>query len=104
MDERDWEGTPRSLHGFCCGSSHSIPTESLIRKRLQCGVTYCPLSATQHTIGTKPGSSSQTTKATARKSMALIGKKLMLDTEQTGSGYLTAGQNQKNTTPNKNSH
>lgn len=27
MDERNWEGTPRSLCGFCTGSSHSIPTE-----------------------------------------------------------------------------
>lgn len=45
-----------------------------------------------------PGSSSQTTKAAARKNMSLIENKLMLDTEHTGSGYLTTGQNQKNTT------
>lgn len=30
--------------------------------------------------------------------MSLIENKLMLDTEHKGSGYLTTGQNQKNTT------
>lgn len=93
-DKRDWDRAaalapvtafPQSLssEGGCSLESHYS------------------LSATQHTICTKPGSSSQTTKATARKSMALKGMKLMPDTEQTGSGYLTTGWNQKNTTQNK---
>lgn len=76
----------------------AFPQNPLIRKRLQFGVIYWSLSATQHTIYTTPGSSSQTTKAAARKSMSLIENKLMLDTEHTGSGYLTTGQNQKDTT------
>lgn len=78
--------------------------ESLIRRKLEFGVTHFSLSATQHMICTKPGSSTETTKATARKSMALIENKLMLDIGQTGSGYLTTGQNQKNTTQNTKTH
>lgn len=90
MDERDWEGTPRSLHGFCSGSSHSIPTESLSRKRLQFGVTHCSLCHPAH--DTHKTWQQQPDHKNYSQEEHGINRKQANDT---GSGYLTTGKNRK---------